>query len=75
MTAWRRLRRLGAVAITPGAAVVPYSEELHEQLDWIAEEITDQGGDAWVLPVGKLTKDEEARLVDLGARRPVSAAK
>ena len=62
VTAWRRLRRLGAVPLTPGAAIATYSEDLHEQMDWIAEDIADWGGDAWVLPVGALTAADEARL-------------
>ena len=62
VTAWRRLRRLGAVPLTPGAAIVPYSEDLHEQMDWVAEDITDWGGDAWVLPVGDLPKADETRI-------------
>ena len=64
VTVWRRLRRLGAVPLTPGAAVVPYSDHLLEQLDWIADEVGDLGGEAWVLPVGPLTEAEEARIVD-----------
>ena len=62
VTVWRRLRRLGAVPLTPGAAIVPYSEALLEQFDWIAEGITEAGGDAWVLPVGELTEADEARI-------------
>ena len=62
VTAWRRLRRVGAVPLTPGAAIVSYSEDLHEQMDWIAEDITDWGGDAWVLPVGELPNADEARI-------------
>ena len=50
------------MALTPGSAVVAYSEDLHEQMDWIAEEITDEGGDAWVLPVGQLPERDEARI-------------
>jgi len=53
---------LGALPLTPGAAIVAYSEELHEQMDWIAEDIADWGGDAWVLPVGDLPKADEARI-------------
>jgi hypothetical protein len=53
---------LGAVPLTPGAAVVTYSEDLHEQMDWIAEDIADWGGDAWVLPVGALPEADEARI-------------
>ncbi|HVD47458.1 MAG TPA: Chromate resistance protein ChrB [Candidatus Limnocylindria bacterium] len=62
VAAWRRLRRLGAVPLTPGSAVVAYSDHLHEQMDWIAEEITDAGGDAWVLPVGQLPEGDEVRI-------------
>jgi hypothetical protein len=63
VTVWRRLRRLGAVPLTPGAAIVPFSEVLLEQLDWIAEGISDEGGDAWVLPVGDLPEADEARIM------------
>ena len=69
VTAWRRLTRLGAVTLTPGAAAVAYSEENHEQLDWIAEDITDWGGDAWVLPVGDLPPQDEARIQHLVRQR------
>ena len=62
VTAWRRLRRLGAVPLTPGAAIVSYSEDLHEQMDWIAEDIADWGGDAWVLPVDALPAADQARI-------------
>ena len=57
---WRGLRKVGAVLLTPGAAVVPYSEALLEHLDWLAQSIQDAGGDAWVLPVQRLSEREEA---------------
>jgi hypothetical protein len=44
---------------------VAYTEELHEQMDWIADDIVDWGGDAWVLPVGALPKADEARIAQL----------
>lgn len=59
---WRALRRLGAAGLTPGAAVLPYTEEFQEQLDWLAEEVDQHGGDAWVLPVIHLSGDEERRV-------------
>lgn len=34
-----------------------------EQLDWIADEIADSSRDAWVLPVGKLSDEEESRII------------
>ena len=72
VTAWRRLRRLGAVPLTPGAAIVAYSEDLHEQMDWIAEDITDWGGDALVLPVGDLPASDEKRIRRLASGRKVA---
>jgi hypothetical protein len=63
VTVWRRLRRLGAVPLTPGAAALPYTPELLEQLDWIAEQVADDGGDAWVLPVGQLPERDESRII------------
>jgi hypothetical protein len=59
---WRALKRLGAVSLTPGAAVLPFREDLEEQFDWIAQEVEEFGGDAWVLPVLSLTADEEAAI-------------
>ena len=59
VTTWRSLQRLGAARLTPGAAVLPYREDLHEQLDWIAQEIENLGGDAWVLPVTSISESEE----------------
>jgi hypothetical protein len=56
---WRSLQRLGAVTLTPGAVIVPYSEHLLEQLEWIAEDIVQRGGDAYVLPVTELPEADE----------------
>ncbi len=61
---WRSLRKLGASVMTPGAAIVPYREDLQEQLDWLAQEIEELGGDAWVLPVTQLSEPERQRVVD-----------
>lgn len=59
---WRSLRRLGAVTLTPGAVILPYSEQLLEQLEWIAEEIVQRDGDAFVLPVTELSEAEEEQI-------------
>ena len=62
VTTWRNLQRLGAARLTPGAAILPYREDLQEQLDWLAQEIEGLQGDAWVLPIVALSEAEE-RLV------------
>src|SRR6266849_2539572 len=59
VTTWRNLRRLGAARLTPGAALLPFREDLQEQLDWLAQDIEAQGGEAWVLPVTGLSESEE----------------
>jgi hypothetical protein len=60
---WRNLQRLGAVTLTPGAVVVPYSEHLLEQLEWIAEDVVQRGGDAYVLPVTELREADEQEIL------------
>jgi hypothetical protein len=67
VAAWRKLRYLGAVGLTPGAAILPYTEDSQEQLDWLAQEISDNGGDAWVLPVSRLAAGEERQIRDKAA--------
>lgn len=59
VTLWRSLRRLGASILTPGAAILPFRENLQEQLDWLAQEVEEAGGVGWVLPVVELSDLEE----------------
>ncbi len=68
VSVWRTLKRLGAATLTPGAALVPFREDLLEQLGWVAQEVEESGGDAWVLPVTELSEREELRV-----RRQVTA--
>jgi hypothetical protein len=53
---------MGAALLTPGAAVVPYSEDLLEQIEWLAERIVENGGEAWVLPVSDLRERDETEI-------------
>ena len=62
VTIWRALKRLGAASLTPGGALLPFREDLLEQVGWIAQDIDQMGGDAWVLPVTELTEAEESRV-------------
>src|ERR1700674_2133988 len=43
---WRRLQRLGAVAIKNAVYALPASEQAHEDLNWVLREIVEGGGDA-----------------------------
>ena len=64
VTIWRSLRRLGSAMLTPGAAILPHRDDLLEQLDWLAQEVEELGGDAWVLPVTELSHAEAQKVRD-----------
>jgi hypothetical protein len=46
--AWRRLQRLGAVAIKKSVYVLPRSEQAMEDLQWLLRQIVEDGGDGSV---------------------------
>lgn len=52
---WRRLQKLGAVAIKNSVYALPGSEQAQEDLNWVLREIVEGGGDASLV---------EARLVE-----------
>ena len=43
---WRKLKRLGVGWLADGLVALPADPRTREQLEWIAEEITDNGGEA-----------------------------
>jgi hypothetical protein len=43
---WRRLQRLGAVAIKNSVYVLPRSEQTYEDFEWVMREIIEAGGEA-----------------------------
>jgi len=45
---WRRLQRLGAVAIKNSVYVLPRSDQSQEDFQWIVREVTEGGGEASV---------------------------
>src|SRR5207244_12728569 len=57
---WRRLRRLGAAQVVDGLAALPLDARNREQLEWLAEEVIEAGGEAttWV---GELTSSAQER--------------
>jgi hypothetical protein len=46
---WRRLQRLGAVAVKNSVYVLPKSEQAQEDFQWVLQEIVRDGGDASVV--------------------------
>src|SRR5205085_5270289 len=58
---WRKLQRLGAVAIKNSVYVLPFNEKTHEDFQWLKQEIETAGGEATVFRDGDVegTTDEE----------------
>lgn len=67
---WRRLRQLGALAPAGSLYLLPASEANVEALDWLAQEVEHEEGEALVVRIEGLQGDAEGRLVELfrGAR-------
>jgi Protein ChrB, N-terminal len=48
ITLWRTLRRLGAVQVLDGLVALPLDARTREQLEWLADEVLEAGGEAAV---------------------------
>src|SRR5262249_11543287 len=51
---WRKLQRLGAVAIKNSVYVLPYGEKTNEDFQWLKQEIETTGGEASVFRAGAI---------------------
>jgi hypothetical protein len=45
---WRKLKRLGVAWLGDGLVALPADPRTREQLEWVAEEVTEHGGEATV---------------------------
>jgi hypothetical protein len=67
---WRKLKRLGVAQLGDGLVALPSDARTREQLDWIAEEITEAGGTAGVWLARPATVRQERQLAaELAAAR------
>jgi hypothetical protein len=57
---WRKLRRLGAAQVLDGLAALPLDARNREQLEWLADEVVEAGGEATIW-VGELTSAAQER--------------
>lgn len=53
ITVWRKLRRVGAAQIVDGLVALPATARTREQLEWVANDVLEAGGEASVW-VGRL---------------------
>lgn len=51
---WRKLQKLGAVAVKNSVYALPYNEKTHEDFQWLKQEITAAGGEATVFRAGAI---------------------
>ncbi|AZQ39264.1 chromate resistance protein [Streptomyces cyaneochromogenes] len=61
ITVWRKLKRLGVAQISDGLIALPADARTREQLEWIAEEVTDFGGTAtlWIAQPAALAEERK----------------
>ena len=63
ITVWRKLKRLGVAQLLDGLVALPLDARNREQLEWIAEEITQSGGTATLWRAASLTARQEREVV------------
>jgi hypothetical protein len=68
---WRKLRRLGAVQVLDGLVALPLDARTREQLEWLAEEVVEAGGEATIW-IGELASAAQER--ELAARMAEAVA-
>jgi hypothetical protein len=58
---WRALKRLGAAQVVDGLVVLPADDRTREQLEWLAETVTEAGGEAtiWLGQAGSGAQERE----------------
>jgi hypothetical protein len=59
---WRSLRRLGAVQLLDGLVALPLDARSREQLEWLADEVTEAGGEAAIWLAEPATAAQQRQL-------------
>lgn len=63
ISVWRKLRQLGAAQIVDGLVALPAENRTREQFGWLAHEIREAAGDAWIWESVLATLAQEEELV------------
>jgi uncharacterized protein YdbL (DUF1318 family) len=61
ITVWRKLKRLGVAQLVDGLVALPADARTREQLEWIADEVGEAGGEAsiWLARPASATQERE----------------
>jgi DNA-binding transcriptional regulator PaaX len=63
ITVWRNLKRLGVGQLADGLVTLPADERTREQLEWVAEQVLESGGDASIWLAQPATLAQERQVV------------
>ena len=58
------MKRLGAILLNDSLWVLPAGAETREALEWLAQEIEEQGGTAWVFEAASLSPEQDRQVVE-----------
>ena len=64
LAVWRRLRRLGVAQLLDGLVALPLDSRNREQLEWVAEDVVEHGGDTSIWIAQPATVREERELAE-----------
>src|SRR5947209_17398964 len=62
---WRKLQKLGAVAIKNSVYVLPFNEKTYEDFQWLKQEIESAGGEATLLRAGVAEGTDNEEIIGL----------
>jgi hypothetical protein len=63
LAAWRRLKRIGALILHDGLWVLPRDAKTREGLEWLAEEIEENGGSVLLWEAESLASGQDAAVI------------
>jgi hypothetical protein len=59
---WRQLQRVGAIYLQDSVSIVPATSELAENMQWIADEIREMGGESLIFRATATSPKEESQI-------------
>src|SRR5688500_3777647 len=59
ISVWRQLRRMGAIQLSDGLVAAPLDARTREQMEWLAGEVVEHGGEAtvWLAQQGSAAQE------------------
>lgn len=69
---WRKLRRLGVAQLSDGLVALPLDARTREQLEWVADEVAEYGGEATIW-VGSPASESDERAIATNMAAAIAA--